>query len=230
MNSLRAMARTDGYELVASYDSVLRQLFSPTDNLTKIDTDKELWNQYEACSTVGQLQDSLLDSRPNKSQPVLFYTQPMNVHQFARNDVPSPASQHWPDRPGLHTRVTYEVHWVDGCMGKFSNYLKQRGLYDESIIVVTSDHGDATGELGRNSHSTSIWPEIMRVPLIIHLPRSTRQHLVYDDTRLSTLTDIAPTLYYLLGHRPVRKNPLYGRPLLADTKQELDEVPQRDLL
>jgi len=229
VNSLRGMARTDGYELVASYDSVLRQLFSPTDNLTKIDTDKELWNQYEACSTVGQLQ-AHLDSRPNKSQPVLFYTQPMNVHQFARNDVPPPASQHWPDRPGLHTRVTYEVHWVDSCMGKFFNYLKQRGQYDESIIIVTSDHGDATGELGRNSHSTSIWPEIMRVPLIIHLPRSMRQHLVYDDSRLSTLTDIAPTLYYLLGHRPVRKNPLYGRPLLAETKQELDEVPQRDLL
>ncbi len=229
VNSLRTLARTDDYELVASFDTVLKQLFAPTDALSKLDTDKQLWNQYEACSTVDQLENHL-DSRANKSQPVLFFAQPMNVHQFARNKVPSPASQHWPDRPGLHTRLTYEVHWVDGCLGGFFTYLKQRGMYDNSIIIVTSDHGDATGELGRNSHSTSIWPEIMRVPLIVHLPANLREHVSYDDARLSTLTDITPTLYYLLGHRPIRQNPLYGRPLLTRTKQELDAYPQRDLL
>jgi arylsulfatase A-like enzyme len=103
-------------------------------------------------------------------------------------------------------------------------------MYDNSIIIVTSDHGDATGEFGRMSHSTSIWPEIMRVPLIIHLPPKMREHLVYDDTRASTLTDITPTLYYLLGHRPIVQNPLYGRPLFAETKQELDRYPRKDLL
>lgn len=229
VNSLRTLAKVDGYELVASYDSVLKQLFTARDNLTKLDTDKELWNQYEACSTVREL-EAHLDSHANTPEPVLFYTQPMNVHQFARNDVPSPASQHWPDRPGLHTRVTYEVHWVDGCLGGFVSYLKQHRMYDNSILIVTSDHGDATGELGRVSHSTSIWPEIMRVPLIIHLPPQMREKLVYDDARLSTLTDIAPTLYYLLGHRPIRQNALYGRPLLAESKQELDAYPRRDLL
>jgi arylsulfatase A-like enzyme len=70
----------------------------------------------------------------------------------------------------------------------------------------------------------------MRVPLIIHVPTKMRTHLVYDDSRIATLTDIAPTLYYLLGHRPIRENPLYGRPLLAETKQELDLYPKRDLL
>jgi len=229
VNSLRTLSKTDGYELAVSYDTVLRQLFSPSDALTKIDTDKQLWNQYEACSTVQEL-ESHLDERPDKSKPVLFYAQPMNVHQFARNDVPSPTSQHWPERPGLNTRITYEVHWVDSCLGGFINYLKQRSIYDSSIMIVTSDHGDATGELGRISHSTSIWPEIMRVPLIIHLPRNLRERLVYDDTRLSTLTDIAPTLYYLLGHKPIRQDRLYGRPLFAEKKEELDAYPRQDLL
>jgi len=229
VNSLRTLAKTDGYELVISYDTVLQQLFTSADIVTKLDLDKNLWNRYEACSTINEL-ESHLDSRQNKNQPVFFYAQPMNVHQFARNDVPSPTSQHWPERPGLNTRITYEVHWVDGCIGGFVNYLKQRGLYDDSIIVVTADHGDATGELGRTSHSTSIWPEIMRVPLIMHLPTKMRREFVYDDTRLSTLTDIAPTLYYVLGHGPIRQNPLYGRPLLAKTKEELDRYQPHDLL
>lgn len=229
VNSLRTLARVDQYELVASYDTVLKQLFTPADDLTKLDTDKDLWNRYEACSTISEL-ESHLDARQDKARPVFFYAQPMNVHQFARNDVPSPTSQHWPDRPRLNTRITYEVHWVDSCIGGFVSYLKQRGLYDDSIIIVTSDHGDATGEFGRISHSTSIWPEIMHVPLMMHMPAKMRHEMVYDDTRLSMLTDIAPTLYYLLGHRPTRQNPLYGRPLLAHTKQELDSYPPHDLL
>ena len=229
VNSLRTLVRTDGYQLVASYDTVLRQLFTPNDDLIKLDADKPLWNQYEACSTVEQL-ESTLDARPNKSQPVFFYAQPMNVHQFARNDVPSPTSQHWQWPEGMNARITYEVHWVDSCLGGFFGYLKKRGLYDDSIIVIASDHGDATGEFGRQSHSTSIWPEIMRVPLIIHLPAKMREHVVYDDSRISTLTDIAPTLYYLLGHRPIRQNPLYGRPLLTETREELERYPSRDLL
>jgi len=229
VNSLRTLARTDRYQLLASYDTVLRQMFSPDDDLTKLDSNTELWNHYEACSTVAQL-ESTLDARPDRSQPVFFYAQPMNVHQFARNDVPSPTSQHWQGPEGMSGRISYEVHWVDKCLGGFFGYLKQRGMYDDSIIIVTSDHGDATGELGRNSHSTSIWPEIMRVPLIIHLPSKLREHLVYDETRVSTLTDIAPTLYYLLGHRPIAHNPLYGRPLFVETRQELESYKPRDLL
>jgi arylsulfatase A-like enzyme len=103
-------------------------------------------------------------------------------------------------------------------------------MYDNSIIIVTSDHGDATGEFGRSSHSTSIWPEIMRVPLIIHLPPKMREQIVYDDSRLATLTDVVPTLYYLLEHRPIIKNRMYGRPLFAETRQELESYSAHDLL
>jgi arylsulfatase A-like enzyme len=154
----------------------------------------------------------------------------MNVHQFAQNDTQSAGWRTWPERPGMVRRITYEVHWVDSCLGGFVDYLKQHGQYDNSIIVVASDHGDATGEFGRTSHSIEIWPEIMRVPLIIHLPAAMQSQIVFDDKRLSTLNDIAPTLYYLLGHRPIRQNALYGRPLFAKTQQELDSYPRKDLM
>src|ERR1700756_1444275 len=49
-------------------------------------------------------------------------------------------------------------------------------------------------------------------------------------TRVCRRYPILPTLFYLLGHRPIRHNPLYGRPLLAETKEELDAYPQADLL
>jgi arylsulfatase A-like enzyme len=210
-------------------DEVL-SLILPADQVdVKLDTNKKLWNQLELGDTLRQA-EAALDAHPLGEQPIFFYAQPKNVHQFARNDVPSPASQHWQSPAGLNSRISYEVHWVDSCLGQFFAYLKQRGMYDNSIIIVTSDHGDATGELGRISHSTVIWPEVMRVPLLVHLPAKMRESVVYDDTRISTLTDIAPTLYYLLGHRPIRQNALYGRPLFAESKEELNAYPAKDLL
>ncbi|MGA2857352.1 MAG: sulfatase-like hydrolase/transferase [Candidatus Sulfotelmatobacter sp.] len=229
LNALDKMLHTDHYRTMVSMDDVMTAILPPDDSRVPLDTDKKLWNELEIRSTLEQLR-AALDAPRDPAQPVFLYTQPKNVHQFARNNVPSPSSQHWQSPAGMNARITYEVHWVDQCLGEFFSDLKRRGMYDNSIIIVTSDHGDATGEFGRTSHSTVIWPEVMHVPLIIHLPAEMRAQLVYDDTRPATATDIVPTLYYLLGHRPILENPLYGRPLFAETRQELDHYPRRDLL
>ncbi len=217
INSLEKLAHVDSYREIVSYDTVVRQFLTPSKNLVKLDADK-LWNQCEVCSTVQQTEGAL-DQNP--TSPVFFYAQPMNVHQFARNDLPRMTGANWQPRGGFVNRIAYEVHGVDQCLGGFFEYLKRRNLYDKSIIVVTADHGDATGAFGRYSHSVSIYPEIMRVPILIHLPKNLQGKLVYDDKALATLTDIAPSIYYLLGHRPIVANPLFGHPLFAETAAEL---------
>lgn len=227
VNGLEKLAHTDDYRMVVSYDEILRQLLSPADDLVKLDTDKKLWNQLEACSTIRQT-EALLEGGLDLKQPILFYTQPKNVHQFAHNDLPLPSQDHWQNRPGFNNRIAHEVSQVDGCMGEFFRFLKSRSLYDNSIILLTSDHGDATGEFGRSSHSLSIYPEVMRVPLIVHLPQD-RRHLLYDESHLAALTDITPSLYYLLGHRPIRSNPLFGHPLFVETQAELQAYQRNEL-
>ncbi len=227
VNGLEKLATVDRYQMIVSYDTYLRQMLSPSDDVIKLDADKR-WNQCEICSTLHQT-EQLLDENANSSRAIFFYSQPMNVHQFAHNDMPSMTAANWRIRPGFVQRIAYEVHQVDGCLGNFFAYLKQRNLYDNSIVVIAADHGDATGEFGRYSHSLSIYPEIIRVPLIIHLPKKIRGTLVYDDSRISTLTDIAPTLYYLLGHRPVIANPMFGHPLFMETQAELHSYRRDEL-
>jgi Sulfatase len=224
INGLEKLATTDGYQMVVSYDTVLSQLLSPSDDLIKVDESK-LWNQFEVCETVSAT-ESALDARRDKSRPVMFYAQPMNVHQFAKNNLPRISSANWHSRPGFNDRIAYEVHAVDQCVGQFVGYLKNRGMYDNSIVVLTSDHGDATGQFGRFSHSVKIYPEIMRVPLLVHLPKSLQDKVVYDDSRVSVLTDITPSLCYLLGHRPIVENPMFGRPLFVEKKEELAKYPR----
>jgi hypothetical protein len=228
VNSLEKLAKTDGYQMVVSYDEILREILSPSNDLIKLDTDKKLWNQLEVCSTVQQA-ESAIDHRSDSSRPIFFYAQPKNVHQFARNDLPQAKAANWPPQPGFNYRISFELHQVDDCMGGFIGWLKTRGLYDNSIIIVTSDHGDATGELGRNSHSVVIYPEVMRVPLIVHLPKTMQNKFVHDDERVSALIDITPSLYYLLGHRPIVSTPIFGHPLLMETAEELHSYHRYDL-
>jgi arylsulfatase A-like enzyme len=228
VNSLEKLVKTDGYQMMVSYDEILKEILSPSDDLIKLDTDKKLWNQLEFCSTVQQV-ESALDHRADAARPIFLYTQPKNVHQFARNDLPQAKAANWPAHPGFNYRVSFELHQVDECMGGFLGWLKARGLYDNSVIIVTSDHGDATGEFGRNSHSLVIYPEIMRVPLIVHLPKSMQGKFVHDDERVSALIDITPSLYYLLGHRPIVSNPLFGHPLLMESAEELHRYHRDDL-
>ena len=95
INSLERMLQVDRYQMVISADEVLTAILSPKDELVSLDTDKKLWNELELGSTLRQT-ENFLDSRSENDQPVFVYAQPKNVHQFARNGVPSPKSQHCP--------------------------------------------------------------------------------------------------------------------------------------
>jgi len=228
VNTLERLLKTDGYQMILSYDSVLRRILSDSDNVTKLDLDKP-WNQFEASSTFQQL-EAVLDRRQPNDRPFFFYAQPMNVHQFGLNDRPKRTSANWVMRPGLNNKRAFEVHQVDESLGDLFGYLKSHDLYENSIIVVTSDHGDGTEELGHLGHSSVIYPEVMHVPLIIHLPKQLKRSVVYDENSLASLIDITPSLYTLLGHGSIRKDAVFGRTMFAASKEELQSYARSDLL
>ena len=71
INSLEKLAKADDYQMMVSYDEILREVLSPSDGAIKLDTDKPLWNRFEVCSTIQQA-ESTLDARTDKSRPILF--------------------------------------------------------------------------------------------------------------------------------------------------------------
>ena len=56
-------------------------------------------------------------------------------------------------------------------MGRFVAFLKERGLYDPSLIVFLSDHGEGLGEHGESEHGMFLYRETLQVPLLVKLPR-----------------------------------------------------------
>jgi arylsulfatase A-like enzyme len=139
-------------------------------------------------------------------------------------------TQAYDEHPGFDGYYASQVERIDNCFGEFVRNLKARGIYDNSIIILTSDHGDDLGEGGRWGHGYYLYPELIRIPLIIHLPPRMHKGMFWNPKDLAFLTDIMPSLYYLLGHRPIARNPIFGRPLFMLTQKEQKEYLQDSYL
>ena len=83
-----------------------------------------------------------------------------------------------------------EIRYNDEKIGVFLDELRERGLLDQSLIVVTADHGDAFGEHGYYEHPRYLHDEITHVPLLVRSPGGDEGTV---STSVSTL-DIAPTV------------------------------------
>lgn len=86
-----------------------------------------------------------------------------------------------------------EVAYTDRELGRLMGALKTRGDYDRSLIVATSDHGEAFGEHGESEHGFFVYETTIRIPLIIKLPRSSAATTRIVESIVETV-DIAPTI------------------------------------
>lgn len=97
----------------------------------------------------------------------------------------------------LRARYDAEVAWVDAAVGKLLTGLEARGLLADTLVVVTSDHGEAFGERGRIQHGHAPYRELTHVPLILRPPAGWRPFVPVDEP--VGLVDLMPTLLDLLG-------------------------------
>ncbi|MCH2173040.1 sulfatase-like hydrolase/transferase [Myxococcota bacterium] len=90
-----------------------------------------------------------------------------------------------------------EIRYVDEHLGQLFDSLRARGLFDDSIVAVTADHGEAFYEHGLKGHRNSLYDELLRIPLLIrHPPSIDAPRVVTPQVRI---IDIAPTLMGLAG-------------------------------
>jgi hypothetical protein len=99
-------------------------------------------------------------------------------------------------------RYSYDegVRYLDSALGNLFDDLRSSGIWDQMLVVVTSDHGEAFGERGEFGHN-SLHEEIVRVPLMIKWPGG-RNAGEIDSTPRSAV-DVAPTLLDFAGLGPV---------------------------
>jgi arylsulfatase len=123
----------------------------------------------------------------------------------------------------LEARYDSENLFTDIQLGKVLRRLKALGIYDNATIVMVSDHGEELGEAEDNwiGHAKKLSKAVIRVPLMIKLPKSTAGRRVRS--RVS-LIDLGPTMASLAGLRPLDGPAVSGKPWKLDREVPTGEA------
>jgi len=208
---------------------VLRQVYAKvTGKLPLLKNRINVHDFYQPGDVVTQRGLEWLDSaaRPTESPFFLFmhYMDPHDPYMdhtqpgvgYARVRLGSkidPATM----KETLQNAYTGEIEFTDQQLGTLVAGLKERGLYDNSIIVFTSDHGEEFHEHGGWWHGLSLYDEQIAVPLMFKLP----QNLMAGNTStyLGRHVDIGPTVLQFAQTDPTRiaEAKMQGEPLFMST-------------
>ena len=146
-----------------------------------------------------------LDKRP----PGPFF---LWVHLYDAHDPYDPPAPF----KSRYASVPYdgEVAYADFAVGKLLSQLRTRGLYENSVIAVMADHGEALGDHGESTHGIFLYDETIQVPLLFKLPaeRSAGRRV---DSRVG-LVDVLPTILQAVG-TPIPKE-VQGESLISMMK------------
>jgi len=107
-------------------------------------------------------------------------------------DPPSPYREEAPGRP-----YDGEIAYMDRYVGAIRDALEERGLLDETLVVVAGDHGEGLGDKVERGHGIFLYEETLRVPLLLFDREVFRRPLVVESA--VRLIDVAPTVLELLG-------------------------------
>ena len=118
-----------------------------------------------------------------------------------------------------------EIAYTDHHIGRVVAALRDSGLAENTLIVLTSDHGEEFMEHRSFTHGRSIFDEVLRVPLIFHLPGRIKSNVIESPV---DVLDILPTVMELACCSTA--DPKWeGRSLVPVLLGEEDSVPGRDL-
>lgn len=175
-----------------------------------------------ADAVFGWAQDAIV--KLAKGERFLAFLHLMDVH----NDL-------WKKADGLDfgdtPRDLYDnnVSYIDRAFGRFVGWLKHQGIYNRTVILLTSDHGEQFWEHGASLHGHTVYEEEIRIPLIL-LAHGIRGR-VEDVPVLAA--DMAPTVAELAGYsvHPPYDDPRMGISLVPLLRgKERARYLNRDIL
>ena len=198
-DTLAERAREAGYDTAAFLAAVvLDERFGLDQGFAHFDTprrsatqDTSHYTERDAASVVDAALawfDRRQDERP-------FFTW---VHVF---DPHAPYAPPEAFRQGVLEPYPYlgELAYVDAELGRLFDTLRARELFDDTVVLVVGDHGEAFGEHGEVSHGPFCYESTLRVPFLLRDPRSTRRGV---SEALVSVVDVHPTLLAAMGLTP----------------------------
>jgi arylsulfatase A-like enzyme len=123
-----------------------------------------------------------------------------------------------------------EVRWTDEHVGRLLDHLRALGVYDDTLILLTADHGEEFHEHGGWWHGKTLYEEQIHVPLLVKWPKGVAGPAGADGEIVRHL-DVMPTILALAGAEApaaVQGVDLLARPLAARSESERIHVAEED--
>ena len=191
---ITAALRNAGYESAAAISSyVLRgntgltDAFDFYDDAIASEANVALGRLQRPGTTTLEVAKTWLDGERERPFFLLFHI----YEPHGPREAPGPFRSRYADA------YDAEVAASDDVVGKLVAHLRAKDLYDRSMIILLSDHGEGLGEHGEDEHGVFLYREALQVPLIVKLPESRRK-----GERVAVpveLTDVAPTIAFATG-------------------------------
>jgi arylsulfatase A-like enzyme len=124
-----------------------------------------------------------------------LYLHMMDVHQYAYSEEDALFGTSYSDS------YDNSIRWVDSLLGHLFAELDERGLRERTIIVFSSDHGEAFGEHGGEGHARNVYGEVTTTPLIVSFPFRLDPPITVEAR--SENVDLWPTILELVGLPPL---------------------------
>jgi arylsulfatase A-like enzyme len=224
----------DGFYLRQGVRTLLKPVLSPSFGMS-----------YRRAAEINQDAFGLLDSARASERPLFLFVNYMDAHfpyeppppfdsRFPGAGTAMPESQYYDlmrqvmclkhnltpaERSRLTSHYDGAIAYLDSEIGKLVQHLKSTGMFDNTLLIITADHGESFGEKALMNHGASVYQDEVHVPLLIKCPR-TRTAAVVSDVVSSV--DLMPTVLNVAGS-PFPAN-VQGESLLNAAS------PRRDVL
>ena len=171
----------------------------------------------------GQVNAALLPWLDDHAEEPFF----LWAHYFDPHHPLTPPAPY--DQRHAHDLYAGEIAYADEALGELVDALVRHGVYDETIIVVTADHGEGRGEHNETTHSLLAYNTTLHVPLVIK-PAAGMTRPTVTGQRFAPrvgLIDVMPTLLDWLGLAPQAE--IQGRSLAPYLEPEATTMRDRTL-
>jgi arylsulfatase A-like enzyme/Flp pilus assembly protein TadD len=128
--------------------------------------------------------------RQNSQGPFFLWLHFYDAHE--PYDPPEPFKAHYASEP-----YDGEIAYTDSVVGSVMEVLQRHGLYENTVIAIAADHGEAFGEHGEKFHGMFLYDETIHVPLLLKLPGEK-----FAGKRVQSrvaLADVAPSVLEAAG-------------------------------
>ena len=192
----------------------------------------DVYGHYHPAPEVNATAEAWLENEAPEDTPFFLFLHYMDPHDPYMKEDTFPQGYSMlnlgltpdPEKYGEAMRSAYnvEIERMDRFFGMLMEDLKERGLYDDSLIVFTADHGEEFYDHGGFWHGMTHYDEMLRVPLMMKLPGN--QEGGERTAAYASQVDLAPTILEVLGIESTAV--MSGTPLVDAAGRVLNSGPR----